>query len=190
MKKLCYIKQVLMVRLKMKICHCLLFKVKVKSLSHVRPFATPRTVAHQAPPSMGFSRQEGWSGLPLPSPGDLPDPGNEPRSPALPLLTMPKPLTVWITINGNILQEIGIPDHLTHLLRNLLVGRKATVRTGHGTTDWFQIRKRVCQGCILSPCLFICRVHHEKLGWKKHKLASRLPGEISITSDIQMTPPL
>ena len=51
------------------------------------------------------------------------------------LLTMPKPLTVWITINGNILQEIGIPDHLTHLLRNLLVGRKATVRTGHGTTD-------------------------------------------------------
>ena len=51
------------------------------------------------------------------------------------LLTMPKPLTVWITINGNILQEIGIPDHLTHLLRNLYVGQEATVRTRHGTTD-------------------------------------------------------
>ena len=58
-------------------------KVKVKSLSHVRLFATPRTVAHQAPLSMGFSRQEYWSGLPFPSPGDLPDPGIEPRSPAL-----------------------------------------------------------------------------------------------------------
>ena len=57
-------------------------KVKVKSLSRVRLFATPRTVAYQAPPSMGFSRQEYWSGLPFPSPGDLPDPGIEPRSPA------------------------------------------------------------------------------------------------------------
>ena len=57
--------------------------MKVKSLSHVRLFAIPWTVAHQAPPSMGFSRQEYWSGLPFPSPGDLPDPGIEPRSPAL-----------------------------------------------------------------------------------------------------------
>ena len=53
-----------------------------------------------------------------------------------------------------ILQEMGIPDHLTCLLRNLYVGQEATVRTGHGTTDWFQIMKGVCQGCILSPCLF------------------------------------
>ena len=53
-----------------------------------------------------------------------------------------------------ILQEMGIPDHLTHLLRNLYAGQEATVRTGHGTTDWFQIGKGVCQGCILSPCLF------------------------------------
>ena len=52
-----------------------------------------------------------------------------------------------------ILQEMGIPDHLTCLLRNLYAGQEATVRTGHGTTDWFQIRKGVCQGCILSPCL-------------------------------------
>ena len=58
-------------------------KVKVKLLSHVRLFATPWTVAHQAPPSMGFSRQDYWSGLPFPSPGDLPNPGTEPRSPAL-----------------------------------------------------------------------------------------------------------
>ena len=54
------------------------------------------------------------------------------------LLTMPKPLTVWITINWKILKELGIPDHLTCLLRNLYAGQEATVRTGHGTTDWFQ----------------------------------------------------
>ena len=71
------------------------------------------------------------------------------------LLTMPKPLTVWITKKlWKILKEVGIPDHLTCLLRNLYSGQEATVRTGHGTTDWFQIGKGVCQGCILSPCLF------------------------------------
>jgi len=70
------------------------------------------------------------------------------------LLTMPKPLTVWITINWKILQEMGIPDHLTCLLRNLYAGQEGTVRTGHRTTDWFQIGKGVCQGCILSSCLF------------------------------------
>ena len=61
---------------------------------------------------------------------------------------------VWITTNWRILKEMGIPDHLTYLLRNLYAGQEATVRTGHGTTDWFQIGKRVHQGCILSPCLF------------------------------------
>ena len=71
------------------------------------------------------------------------------------ILIMPKPLTVWITIKlWKILKEMGIPDNLTHLLRNLYAGQEATVRTGHGTTDWFQIKKGVCQGCILSPCLF------------------------------------
>ena len=69
------------------------------------------------------------------------------------LLTMPKPLTVWITINWKILKEMGIPDHLTCLLGNLDAGQEATVRTGHGT-DWFQIGKGVRQDCILSPCLF------------------------------------
>ena len=70
------------------------------------------------------------------------------------LLTMPKPLTVWITINWKILKEMGLPDHLTCLLRNLYAGQEATVRTGHGTTDWFQVGKGVRQGCILLPCLF------------------------------------
>ena len=67
---------------------------------------------------------------------------------------MPKPLIVWITKNWKILKEMGIPDHLTCLLRSLYSGQEATVRIGHGTTDWFQIRKGICQGCILSPCLF------------------------------------
>ena len=67
---------------------------------------------------------------------------------------MPKLLTMWITINLKILKEMGIPDHLTFLLRKLYAGQEATVRTEHGTTDWFQIGKGVCQGYILSPCLF------------------------------------
>ena len=70
------------------------------------------------------------------------------------LLTMPKPLTVWSTINWKILKEMGIQDHLTCLLRNLYAGQEAKVRTEHGPTDWFQIGKGVCQGCILSPYLF------------------------------------
>ena len=71
------------------------------------------------------------------------------------LLTMPKPLTVWVTKKlWKILQEMGIPGHLNCLLRNLYAGQEATVRTGHGTTDWFQIGKGVRQGCLLSPCLF------------------------------------
>ena len=70
------------------------------------------------------------------------------------LLTMPKPLTVWIKINCGILKMMGIAKHLTCLLRNRYASQEATVRTGHGTTDWFQTKKGVLQGCILSPCLF------------------------------------
>ena len=70
------------------------------------------------------------------------------------LLTMPKPLTVWITINWKLLKEMEMPDYQTCLLRNLYAGQEVTVRTGHGTTGWFQIGKGVHQGCILSPCLF------------------------------------
>ena len=69
-------------------------------------------------------------------------------------LTKLKPLNVWITTNWNILQEMGIADHLTCLLRNLYAGQEAAVRTGHGTMDWFKIGKGIRQGCILSPCLF------------------------------------
>ena len=89
-----------------------------------------------------------------------------------------------------ILQKMGISDHLTCLLRNLCAGQEATVRTGHETTDWFQVGKWVCQGCILSPCLFSLYAEYKMPGWIKHKLESRLLGEISITSDMQMTPPL
>ena len=70
------------------------------------------------------------------------------------LLTMPKPLTEWITTNWKILKEMRIPDCLTCLLRNLYAGQETTVRTGHGTADWFQIGKGICPGCILPPCLF------------------------------------
>ena len=69
-------------------------------------------------------------------------------------MTTPKPLTVRITTNWKILKEMGIPDCLMCLLRNLYAGQEATVRTGNGKTDWFQIGKEVSQGCILSPCLF------------------------------------
>ena len=88
-----------------------------------------------------------------------------------------------------ILKEMGIPDHLTHLLRNLYAGQEATVRTGCGKTDWFQIGKGVHQGYILSPAYltYMQSTSWEMLGWKKHKLESRLLGEISITSDMQMT---
>ena len=108
-----------------------------------------------------------------------------------------------------ILQEMGIPDHLTYLLRNLYAGQEATVGSGHGTTDWFQIGKGVRQGCILSPCLFNLYAEYimrnagldeaqlesrllEEISVTSdmQKLESRLPGEISITSDMQMTPPL
>ena len=91
-----------------------------------------------------------------------------------------------------ILQEMGILEHLTCLLRNLYAGQEATVRTGYGTTDWFQIGKGVRQGCILSPCLFILYAEYimRNARLDEAQVESRLPGEISITSDMQMTPPL
>ena len=91
-----------------------------------------------------------------------------------------------------ILKEMGIPDHLTCLLRNLYRGQQTGVRTGHGTMDWFQIEKGIYQGCILSPCLFNLYAEYimQMVGWMKHKLESRLLGEISITADMQMIPPL
>ena len=103
---------------------------------------------------------------------------------------MLKPLIIWITTKWKILKEMGIPNHLTCLLRNLYAGQEATVRTGHETTDWFQIGKGVSQGYILSPCLFnLCAesiVQNARLD--DSKLEARLLGEISTTSDIQMIP--
>ena len=86
------------------------------------------------------------------------------------------------------LKEMETPDHLTCLLRNLYADQEATVRTGHRRTDWFQIRKRVRQGCILSPCLFNLYAEYT-LGLTTHKLESRLLREISVTSDMKTTPP-
>ena len=109
------------------------------------------------------------------------------------LLTMPK---AFDCVDHNklwkILKEMGIPDHLTCLLRNLYAGQEATVRTGHGTTDWFQIGKGIHQGCILSPCLFNLYADYimRNAGLEEAQEESRLPGEISITLDMQMTPSL
>ena len=91
-----------------------------------------------------------------------------------------------------ILKEMGIPDHLTCLLGNLYAGQEATVRTGHGTTDWFQIGKGVHQGCILSPCLFNLYAEYimRNTGLEEAQAGIKIVGEISISSDIQMTPPL
>ena len=99
--------------------------------SHGQLFATPWTIAHQVPLSMEFSRHEYWSGLPFPS-----------------------PLTVWITANWKMLKELGVPDHLNCLLRNLYVGQEATVRTRQGTTDWLKIGKGVQTRQCIVTCLF------------------------------------
>ena len=87
---------------------------------------------------------------------------------------------------------MGIPDYLTCLLRNLYAGHKAPIRTGHGTTDWFQIRKGVRQDCILSPCLFNLYAEYimRNAGLEEAQAEIKMPGEISVTSDMQMTPPL
>ena len=100
----------------------------------------------------------------------------------------------WVYHNKlwKILQEMGIQDHLTCLLRNLYAGQEATVRNRHGTTNWFQTEKGVCQGCILSPCLFSLYSEYimRNAGLEEAQLESRLPGEISVTSGMLMPPPL
>ena len=114
--------------------------------------------------------------------------------------------TLWITTNWKILKEMGIPDHLACLRRNLYVGQEATVRTEHGTIDWFQIGKQQLEldmeqqtgsklgkeyikavYCHPVYLTYIQNTSYEMLGWMKHKLELRLLGEISITSDMQMT---
>ena len=87
---------------------------------------------------------------------------------------------------------MGIPEHLTCILRNLYAGQVATVRTGYGTRDWFQIGKEYIKAvyCHLAYLNYMQSTSSEMPGWMKHKQESRLPGEISITSDLQVTPPL
>ena len=91
-----------------------------------------------------------------------------------------------------ILKKMGIPDHLTSPLRNIYAGQEATVRTGHGTTNWFQIGKVVHQGCILSPCLFNLYAEYIMRNAELQEAQARIKmlAEISITSDVQVTPPL
>ena len=91
-----------------------------------------------------------------------------------------------------ILQEMGTPDHLTCLLRNLYTGQEATVRIGHGTTDWFQIGKGVRQGCMLSPCLSKLYAEYimRNAGLEEAQAGIKIARRISITSAMQMTPPL
>ena len=103
-----------------------------------------------------------------------------------------KTFVVWITTNWKILQEVGIPDHLTCLLRNLYAGQEATVRNRHGTMHWFQIGKGVCQGCILSPCLFNFYAEYimQNPGLDEAQAGITIARRISITSDMHMTPPL
>ena len=87
---------------------------------------------------------------------------------------------------------MGLPDHLTCLLRNLYADQDTTIRTGHGTTDWFQIRKGVRQGCILSPCIFNFYAEYimRNARLDEAQAGIKIAEEISITSDVQMTPPL
>ena len=105
------------------------------------------------------------------------------------LLTMPKPLIVWITTNWKILKEMGIPDHLTCLLRNLYAGQEATIRTRHRTTDWFQIRKGVCEGCKLSRCSFNLNAEYimQNIGLDEAQAGIKIAGRNIITSHMQMT---
>ena len=107
-------------------------------------------------------------------------------------MTVPKPLTVWITITAENSERDGNTRPPDLPLEKTVRRSGATVKTGHGTTDWFQIGKGVCQGCILSPCLSNLYAEYimRNAGLEEHKLESRLPGEISITSDMQMIPPL
>ena len=95
-------------------------------------------------------------------------------------------MTVWITTNWKIVKEVEIPDHLTCLLRNLYAGQEATVRTGHGITDWFQIGKEVVKAVYCHPAYltYMQSTSCEMPGWMKHKLESRFLGETSITSDM------
>ena len=102
------------------------------------------------------------------------------------------PKTVWITTNWKIFKEMGIPDHLTCLLRNLYAGQEATVRTGHVTTDWFQIGKGVHQGCRLSSCVFDLYAEYimRNAGLTEAQAGIKIAGRNINNLRYAMTPPL
>ena len=188
-------------------CYCLQLLIQVS-------FATLWTAACQPPLSIGFPRQEYWSRLPFSTPGDLPDPGIKPASPAS-LLYCRQSVYLWATRNTTdiytyvciiidyakafdcvdnnklwkILREMGIPDHLTCLLRNLYAGQEAPVRTRHGAMNWFQIGTESVKVVYCHPAYltYMQSTLCEMPSWMKHKLQSRFPGEISVTSDMQIT---
>ena len=107
-------------------------------------------------------------------------------------LTTLKPLTVWITTNWKILKEMGTPDHLICLLRNLYAGQEATVRTQHGTTDWFKTGEGICQGCILSPSLYNLYAKYIMRNARLDEAQDgiKIAGRNIVTSDMKMTSPL
>ena len=122
-------------------------------------------MGHELPDvQAGFRKGRGTRGQIAKSVGSSKKQDSSRKAPTSALLTMPKPLTVWITTNWKILQEIGIPDHLTFIPRNLYASQEATVRTGHGTMDWFKIGKRSTSRLYIVSWLIylICRVHHAK----------------------------
>ena len=105
---------------------------------------------------------------------------------------MPKPLTVWTTTNWKILKEMEIPDNLPRLLLNLYAGQEATVRTRHGTMDWFQTRKGVCPGYILSPCLFSLYAEYiiRNAGVEEAQVRIKISRRDINNLEMQMAPPL
>ena len=136
----------------------------MKSLSHVQPFATPWTVAHQAPPSMGFSRQEYWSGLPFPSPGDLPDPGIEQVSPTLQTDSLPTEPT------GNPLQRI----FRTNFLYDGLVGSPCSPRDSQESSSTPSSKALILQHSVF----FIVQLSHPYMTARKTVALTRQSGNV------------
>ena len=167
------------------------WKMKGKSLSRVQLFATPWTAAYQTPPSIGFSRQEYWSGLPLPSPLDHQKSKSSRKPSTSALLIMPKPLTVCFTTNcGKFFKrweyQTTLPASWETCMqvKNHQLELDMEQQTGSNLGKEY-VKAEYCHPAYLTSMQSTsCKMPD----WMKHKLESRLPGEVSITSDTQMTP--